>query len=149
MEFFPDFPYRLSNQWIMSTTKNERFNIAREVGKILMKKYVNLLSTHNPLFNKWDQSWCCNFLNMNGIICDMNSITVSSNPHGCLCSKNSDFFMTELKHLLCSWYHDTENMFSNKHLLLKPTECMNTCSIAGDNNHICSSSKESTHSISS
>lgn|GEM_PF-6944615 len=76
----------------------------------------------------------------------MNSLLIHASLYSCFCCKNSYLFISSFYNSLSTRNCHSENMFSYIDLLLKPSQCMNACSITGKDNNICSSIKKPLYS---
>lgn len=103
-----------------------------------MKQKINLFSLNNPLLYQRNKPWCCDFFDMDGIVCDMNTLFVATNTHSRFCRENSHFLVSQFENLLRSWYHHSEDMSPWENLSLKPAKCVDTRCIASNNHHISS-----------
>ena len=127
----------------MRTPEHERLDIRRELREIVMEESIDLLSRHDPSFDEWDKSWCSYFFDDHAIIEYMYAFAVHPSTHGGFCSEDSYLPIPTLYDCLCSWYCHSEDMLPDKYFSLHPPQCMDTRSIACEDDYICSASPES------
>lgn len=108
-----------------------------------MKESINFLSCSNPLLDQWDKSWSRYFLYDDTIIQYVDSLSIHTTPYCRVSREDSDLSIASLDHCLCSWNRHSEDMSIRIDLSLEPAESMDTRRIAGEDDDICTASKES------
>lgn len=91
----------------------------------------------SPLLDEWDELWSGNFLDMDGIIMEMNPIFIRTIINGRFCREDADFAVSYLDNLFGSRNSDAEDFTVRELLLLEIADSMGHCCVAGDNNNGC------------
>ena len=120
----------IANIGIMCTTENNRFYISIKFIKMIPEYFSNQCSLKNPRFYQGNEFWSGDFLNLDGIIDDMNSLfigTIFDSGFGC---KNSNFSIISFENFFRTRDSNSENLTIWKFRLLKISNSMSGRSIA-------------------
>jgi len=120
-----------SNIGVMSATENNCLYISIEFIKMILEYFSNQFSLKNSCFYQRNEFWSSDFLNLNGIIDDMNSVFVGTIFDGGFGGENSNFSIVSFENSFCSRDSDSENLTVWKFNLLKISNRMSGCGIAG------------------
>ena len=124
-----------TNIGIMRTTKNNCFYITIKFSKMILEYSSNQFSLKNSRFYQRNQFWRGDFLNLDGIIDDMNSVFIGTIFDGGFGGENSYLSIVSFDDTLCARDSDSENFTIWKSRLLKISDSMSGRGIASEYNN--------------
>lgn len=120
-----------ANIGIMCTTKNNCFYITIKFSKMILEYSSNQFSFKNSIFYERNKFWSGDFLNLDGIIDDMNSLFVGTIFDSRFSGKNSHFSIFSFENSFGTRDSDSKNFLIWKFDLLKIPNGVSGCGIAG------------------
>lgn len=132
------FPYSLDTrayERIMGASKDESFDIRRELREILTEECIDHISWSDTLLNEWNESGCCDLLDRDGIIEDMDSRAIHPSADSSFCREDSDMLISSFDNCLSPGNRHSEDMTTDHSFSLEPAKCMDTRGITGEYHH--------------
>lgn len=129
----------------MGAPEDESLDVGIEFIQVSSEYFLDNRSFKNPCFYKGDEFGSCDFLDMNCIIDDMDSLLVGTVPYGGFCCENPYFSVRRFYDAFRSRNGNTENLAIGKTNLLKVSDGMGSGGIAGKYDDLCPLIEEEFH----
>lgn len=125
----------MTDDGVVCAPKNESLDIGIEFAQMSGEYLLNQYSFKNPILNERNKFRCCNFLNMDSIIMNMYPLfigSISDSRFGC---QNANLSISSLNNTFRARNSYAEDFFIRKPDLLKVSDGMSSCRVAGKYNN--------------